>query len=357
MRRILALSLLICFVTIGGDALAQEDASGVKIKINRFVFNRKNAYSLYVPTFEFHAFFQQEFNILRSAISADYDYRRQDMGFGMSHALYKYVVIPGISVEDNLYFREVFSDSTGIWNRSQSITPFLLHELTENATVGMELKFQREWSPKRNLGSQIINSQDRSLRVFYSIKSLGDDQWNNYLYFVSFERAYKLFDGDFNYLNLELLFKHSKEINKYVRYKGSITFSGNITAQSSPLYFLGGRDTLTGYENDEFWGRRIFSSQNLIEIKPFPDLVATIKKAKFRRIALLVQFDFGQVRGAPDFLDLKPQDMDFKKSIGFGIGINTDLPYMPTTDIHILAARPLDKTGFKFYAGFGGWLN
>ncbi|MFC1606909.1 hypothetical protein ACFL47_02970 [Candidatus Latescibacterota bacterium] len=357
MRRLLAVTLLIYIVSFTGDAEAQDETSGVKIKINRFVFNRKNAYSLYIPTFEFHAFFQQEFNVLRSAISADYDYRRQDMGFGMSHAFYKYEVIPGISVEDNLYFREVFTDSTGIWNRSQSMTPFLLHELNENATVGLELQFQHEWSPKRTMGSQIKNSHDRSLRVFYSNKSIGGDQWNNYLYFISFERAYKLFDGDFNYLNLELLFKHSKEINKYVRYKGSIIFSGNITVQTSPLYFIGGRETLIGFENDEFWGRRVFSSQNLIEIKPFPDLVVSVMKAKFRRIALLMQFDFGQVRGAPDFLDLKPQDMDFKKGIGFGIGINTDLPYMPATDIHILAARPLDKTGVKFYAGFGGWLN
>ena len=350
-------ALLTMVLFLDGTAFAQDENGPVKIKINRIVFNRDNSYALYVPSFEFHVFFQQEFNVLRSAITADYDYRRQDMGFGMSHALYKYIVTPGITIEDNLFFREVFTDSTGIWNRSQSIIPFISHKLSEFSTVGMEFKIQREWSPKRRMGAQIINSQDRSLKVYYLYNYTGLNKWNNFLYFISFERAYRLFDGDFNYLLLEALFKNSKEINRYVRYKGIISFRGNITSQTSPLFFLGGRSNLIGFNNDEFWGRRTVYLQSLLELKPFPTFEFSIKKAKFRRLALLFQLDAGQVRGAPDFVDLRVQNMDVKIGYGIGLGVNTDLPYMPTTDLHIMIAAPVNKSDVKFYAGFGGWLN
>lgn len=354
---------IICFLTLffsclhGVTVFAQGETGPLKIKINRIVYNRGNTYAFYVPSLEFHVFFQQEFNVLRSAITADYDYRRQDMGFGMSHALYKYIITPGITVEDNLYFREVFTDSTGIWNRSQSIIPFIIHEIDEHATVGMEFTIQREWSPKRRMGAQIINSQDRSLKIYYLYKTVRESQYNQFLGYTSFERAYQIFNGDFNYLLLEVFLRHSREINKHIRIKNIVNFKGNITPQTSPLIFLGGHSSMIGFDNDEFWGRRVFYLQNLFEIKPLPRYEFSIKKAKFRRLALLLQFDIGQVRGAPVFLDLKPQNMDIKMGVGVGIGVNTDLPYMPKTDLHIMVASPSDRSDIKFYAGFGGWIN
>jgi len=336
---------------------AQDPTGPIKIKINRIVFNRGNSYALYIPSFEFHAFFQQEFNVLRSAISADYDYRRQDMGFGMTHALYKYVVTPGITIEDNLYFREVFTDSTGIWNRSQSITPFLTHMLTDNSTVGMEFKIQREWSPKRRMGAQIIYSNDRALKVYYLYRKTGKTKYDDILYYLSFERSYMLLQGDYNYLLLELLARRSVELNEYIRYKTIYSFRGNLTPQHSPLIFLGGHSNLIGYENDEFWGRKVFYLQNLIEVKPFPRFYFSIHKANFRRLSLLCQFDIGQVRGAPELEDRRPQTKELKMGIGIGLGINTDLPYMPATDLHLLIARPVDRSNLKFYAGFGGWID
>ena len=177
------------------------------------------------------------------------------------------------------------------------------------------------------------------------------------LYFLSVERSYKLFGGDFNYLLLEVLMKHSAEFNEYFRYKGIASFRGNITQQSSPLFFLGGRLNLIGYENDEFWGRRVFYIQNLFEVKPFPHYSFSVQKAKFRRLALLCQVDIGQVQGAPVFSDLRPQPKDIKVGYGFGLGFNTDLPYMPSTDLHIMIAAPVDKAALQFYAGFGGWFN
>jgi len=356
-RGFIVLIAFFILLAAGEKGWCQSDGGAVKIKINRIVFNRRNSYALYIPSFEFHVFFQQDFNVLRSAITADYDYRRQDMGFGMSHALYKYVVKPGISIEDNLYFREVFTDSTGIWNRSQSITPFITHELSKKATTGMEFKFQRDWSPHRRMGAQIINSYDRALKVYYLYKYSGKNVYNNLLYFMSVEQSYKLFGGDFNYLLLEMLMKQSAEFNEYLRYKGIVSFRGNLTRQNSPLYFLGGRSDLIGYENDEFWGRRVFYMQNLFELKPFPRFILSVKKAKFRRLAILCQVDVGQVRGAPVFLDLRPQPKDIRMGYGFGLGFNTDLPYMPSTDLHLMIAAPVNKADVKFYAGFGGWIN
>ena len=79
---------IISFIFITCDiALAQEDTDLVMIKINRIMFVPGNKYTFYIPTFEFHMLFQKKFENFRSAVTADYDFRRKDMGFGMSHAL------------------------------------------------------------------------------------------------------------------------------------------------------------------------------------------------------------------------------------------------------------------------------
>lgn len=186
-------------------ACAQGESGPVKIKINRIVFNPGNRYAVYVPSFEFHVLFQQTSNSLRSAVSADYDFRRQDMGFGMSHAFYRYIINPGITVEDNLYFRKVFNDSTGIWNRNQNITPFLVHQMSRNSVVGLEFKFERESSPKIREGSSIVRYQDRSMKVYYLYQTPLEDPWNHRIFYASLARSYKILNGDYNYLLLEVL--------------------------------------------------------------------------------------------------------------------------------------------------------
>jgi len=322
------------------------------------VFSQGNRYAFYLPTFEFHFKFQDQFNRVRSVITADYDYRRQDMGFGMSHALYKYIVNPGISVEDNLYFRKVFNDSTGIWNRNQSITPFLVHELSKESYVGMEFKFEQQSSPKIRQGANIVRYYDRSIKVYYIFQPNQRELWNNNVCYLSFERSYKMLKGSYNYLLLESLFQYGVEFNRYIRYKNVLSFRGNLTPQKSPLFFMGGLSNLIGYENDEFWGRRAAYIQNLLEVKPFPDFEFSISRGKFKRLALLLQIDAGKVAGAPDIPDVKIQNEKWKIGMGIGLGVNTDLPLMKKTDLHFLLAFPSDDPeNIKFYAGFGGWIN
>jgi len=349
--------ILFLLVISSGNVLSQDETGPIKIKIKRVVFKAGNQYSVNIPDLAFHVLLQKSFATIRSSMSADYDYRRKDMGFGMSHSLTKFIVNPGISVEDNLYFRKVFNDSTGIWSRKQSITPFLIHEMDTNSSIGMEFKFEREWSPKRRMGADIISYHDYSLNVFYFYKSKGENEWENCLLSISFERSYKISKGQYNYLLLESLFQFSTEFNTYIRYKGQISFSGNLTPQNSPLFFIGGSSSLIGYENDEFWGRRATYFQNLFEFKPFPEFQFSISKADFRRLSFLCQIDLGQVRGSTYLKDLKPQDEDIKTGFGVGFGVNTDLPYMPDTDLHFIIACPSDNVSdIKYYAGFGGWL-
>ena len=183
---------VMCFILSGQPGWAQDEAKPVMIKINRIVFKPGTKYVIYVPTFEFHMFFQRSFNVFRSAVTADYDYRRQDMGFGMNHVLQKFTVNPGIAVDDNLYFRKVFSDSTGIWRRKQSITPFLYHELDDNAAIGIRFKIERDWSPKRKMGSKIISNQDRSVKEYYLYKMKEEDTWEDKIFYISFECSYHL---------------------------------------------------------------------------------------------------------------------------------------------------------------------
>ncbi len=334
---------------------AQDDAGPVMIKINRIVFSPGNKYVMYVPTFEFHMFFQKEFNILRSTVNADYDYRRQDMGFGMSHMLFKYAVNPGVSVDDNLYFREVFSDSTGIWRRKQAVTPYLMHQINDNASVGLAFKLEREWSPNRRMGTKIVSNHDRSLKIYYLIRQ---DDRNDKMLYASLERSYKIISGQFNYFLLEILAKYERELGQNIRYHTIANYRGNLTPQRSPLFFLGGRSNLIGYENDELWGRKAVYCQNLLEFSPFPEFEYIYSFIKVRRISLLAQFDIGRVTGSSHILGYKPQTDAMKLGLGTGVGFNTDLPYMPGTDIHFLLAVPsTEYSSVKYYFGFGGWLN
>jgi len=356
--RIFVASMLAAVVLLSPVAvcLGQEDTGPVMIKINRILLAPGNKYAIYIPTFEFHMLFQREFDMLKSAVTADYDYRRQDMGFGMSHALFKYAVNPGVNVDDNLYFREVFTDSTGIWRRKQSITPFLMHKVNDDVSIGLEFKFEREWAPRRRMGARIVSTQDRSLKLFYSYRAGGRAERERRFLYVAVERSYKIFHGEFNYFLIDVLAHCSHELSRNIFYRGIMSYRGNLTPQESPIFFLGGRSNLIGYENDELWGRRTFYFQNLFEFIPFPTFGVSKKFLKIRRVSLLTQFDLGRVRGAASLKGMKRQSGDLKMGVGFGVGFNTDLPYMPSTDVHLILAVPSDDlSNVKFYAGFGGW--
>ena len=354
MRRLLIILCVVASVMTCGLSRAQDE-SPFMIKINRIVFAPGNKYTFYIPTFEFHMFFQKEFDVMKSAVTADYDFNRGDMGFGMSHALSKYAVNPGVSVDDNLFFREVFSDSTGIWRRKQAVTPFLMHNLSEESTIGMEFKIEREWSPDRRMGTKIVSTKDRSLKIYFLNR---DSEKNNSLLYVSIERSYKVFDGEFNYLLIEVLNRLTRDISKNLRYRSIFNYRGNLTDQDSPLFFIGGRSNLIGFENDELWGRTTFSWQNLMEVAPFPEFSFEYKWLKIKRISILSQCDLGRVKGSVKIPGFKTQNDDVKVGLGTGVGFNTDLPYMPSTDIHIILAVPSnDFSSVKYYAGFGGWIN
>ncbi len=357
MRTFRTALLLLLLAAAAPRARAQQDTDPVMIKINRIALGPKSKYAVYVPSFEFHVLFRKEYGVLRSTVSADYDYRRQDMGFGMSHSIAKYIVSPGVNVDDNLYFRKVFSDSTGIWRRKQSLSPFLQYDFNDESTAGIQFKVEREWSPNRRMGTKIVSNHDRSLKLYYLYRT-DMELSDNRLFFLSIERSYRIFKGEFNYFLLEAVAKFSKVYSPHFRHQTLATVHGNLTSQESPLFFLGGRSNLIGYDNDELWGRKTFNVQNLFAFMPYPDFSMSIGKGQFRSISLLGQIDFGRVRDSRKYEDMKDQDSDLKFGLGAGLGFNTDLPYMPSADIHLLAAVPTNDFGdVKYYIGFGGWMN
>ena len=356
MVRFVAVFLLALSLS-GTQAVLAQDDGPVKIKVRRILFKAGNQYSVNIPDLEFHVLLQKNFEVINSSITADYDFSRKDMGFGMSHAFNFFLVNPGISVDDNLFFREVFSDSTGIWSRRQSIAPFLLHEFSQNSTIAMNFIFSREWSPKTREGADIAHFYDYSMRLvyFYQTGKISDEE--NTTMTISAERSYRLFRGEYNYFILSFDSQFARRINQHLYYRNRLGFDGNVTPQDSPLFFVGGSNSLAGYEKDEFWGRRVFTLQNLLEVKPFPDYELNIKGVKFRQLSLLTELDLGQVRGARKVVELREQDMNFKLGLGLGFGFTTDLPYMPDTPLYFILASPYDDTNnVKFYAGFGGWL-
>jgi hypothetical protein len=45
---------------------AQSQTGPVRIKINRIIFNPGNRYAVYIPSFEFHALFQQSSRLIKA---------------------------------------------------------------------------------------------------------------------------------------------------------------------------------------------------------------------------------------------------------------------------------------------------
>jgi hypothetical protein len=352
-----SMAIVALFLSAAGILQAQEGTGPVNIRIHRIVFKAGNQYSVNIPDLEFHILLKKQFDLITSSITTDYDFSQKDMGFGMSHVFSKFLVNPGISVDDNLYFREVFSDSTGIWSRRQSISPFLVHEYNNNTTLGMNFIFSREWSPKRREGADIVYNNDYALKLIYYYQTDKKNEWDDTIVSLSAERSFRIFEGQYNYLLLEGRLQFARIINRYIRYKNNTGFSGNVTPQHSPLFFIGGPSTLVGYEKAEFWGRRIVFMQNLFEIDPSPTYTLTVFGKNFRRFSILTQMDIGHVEGAAHIPDLKIQKDDIKIGVGTGFGFVTDIPYMPDTLLHFIVASPLENpSNLKFYAGFGGWL-
>ncbi|MFC1511946.1 hypothetical protein ACFL5H_01975 [Candidatus Latescibacterota bacterium] len=353
----LCMVLCLTFVLLGTESvLAQDETGPVKIRVRRIAFRAGNEYSLNIPELEFHVLLQRQFDAINSSITANYDYGRKDMGFGMSHALNIFLVNPGISVDDNLYFREVFSDSTGIWSRKQSISPFLIHEFNEKTALGMNFVFEREWAPKRREGADIVHFYDYVLKLVYIYNDINNAVVNKTVT-MSAERSFRVLRGQYNYFLLSIDIQYERILNEYITYRNNMGFTGNLTPQRSPLFFIGGPNTLLGFEKDKFWGRRVFFSQNLFEWRPLPDFSFAVKNIPFRQLSFLTQIDIGQVRGAKHIVDLKLQNEDIKIGLGLGFGFNTDIPYMPDTPLYFIISSPSDDMlDLKLYAGFGGWL-
>lgn len=350
--------IFLIFLLTASLCPAQNKEEGpVKIKVTQVDFKAGNRYAFNIPNLEFHVLLQKSFGNIRSSVMADYDYKRQDMGFSMSHTLTKYTLNPGLSVSDNLYFRSIFSDSTGIWYRRQMVTPYIVHQLDESSMLGMEFKFENDWSPNRRQKIDIVKNYDNSLKFYYYKNFSKDVLLEDRYFIISVERSYMLSHGEYNYLILETVLRNNKDLSPYMKYYSNISFRGNITPQKSPLFFVGGVSNLIGYENDEFWGRRVYYFQNIFAFKPFPNYSFSIKTAKFGNISLLGQIDFGKVVGAPNLIDLKPQNENVKIGAGAGIGANARLPFLPSTDIYFLLATPSEKgSDVKYYFGLGGWI-
>lgn len=221
----------------------------------------------------------------------------------------------------------------------------------------MNFVFSREWSPKRREGADIVYYKDYSLKLIYYYQSDRQNEWDDTIINLSAERSFRVFKGQYNYFLLEGRMQFARTLSRFFRYKNNTGFSGNVTPQHSPLFFIGGPNTLVGFEKAEFWGRRIVFMQNLFELTPSPDFRFTMFGKEIRRLSFLTQVDIGHVAGAAHIPDLKTQTDDVKTGIGAGFGFTTDIPYMPDTSLHFIVAAPAeDFSNLKFYAGFGGWL-
>jgi hemolysin activation/secretion protein len=231
-----------------------------------------------------------------------------------------------------------------------------MHEFTPTSTLALNFIFEREWEPKLHEGTDIAHYYDYSLRLLYFFHEDTSEDENTTLT-LSLERSYRIFRGEYNYFLLSLSSQVERRFSDYFTYRNRVSFDGNITPQRSPLFFMGGPYSLVGYEKDEFWGRRAFSMQNIMEVQPFPDYELKIHGHSFRELSILSQLDFGMARGAKNIAGLRKQDADWKVGVGIGFGFTTDLPYMPDTPLHFILASPARDSGdVKFYAGFGGWL-
>ena len=351
--------LFISLFVVSFSSHAQQSSGPVNIKVDRLIVKAGTQYEVYLPSLEMHARIEKPFTYITSIFSANYDFNRKDLGFGLEHIIHALPLKPGFSVEDYIYFRSAFSDSTGVWRRVRGMRLSIRKDFSKRVVLEFEAKREAQKSPIRTGFARVESVDDRTVGLYLNyLRDEKADSLNYSVGYISYEQGFRFLGGDYFYTIISLRVLHRRYISKRILYEGEVYFRANVTDEESPYFFLGGLKSLRGYDNDEFWGKRKYLIRNQLGVLILPGFRPGNKNFNIGDFMLISLVDFGIVRGGANILGEKSMTDKVKIGAGGGIGATFNTKWIKDMSAQVIVASPVTlKSSSKIYVVLKGFFD
>lgn len=327
-----------------GRSAAQESEIPVNIRVHSVTVETGTRYQFYLPEGEFHAQVEKAFTYMTTRAAVDYDFLTGDMGIGIGHTVSALPYEPALFVRDDLLFRPLDAQ-TGEWNRKQGIRLSCRRLLFPKWDLIVELKNERQRSPARAQPGHVLSFTDRTVRVGLSWRR-NEHAWIQ----ISIEKGMPFVGGDFAYLLAQFHAYRNIEIS-WGGYKAHVVLEGNLSDKPSPRYYLGGRSSLIGYDNNAFWGQKRAFVRQRWRWTPWVGALLDRREVRVYDLGTELALDVGNAGGSDDLQRLG------RYKVGWGVGLQLRIGVYDISPFRLLllVAMPLVHNGSpKVYIGLGG---
>ena len=332
------------------DGRGQEVQEGpevqlpINIRVQTVTVRTGSSYRFYLPNGEFHGRVQKAFKYVTMYADTDYNFLTGDIGFGIGHVFPKAPLKPGIFFRDDLIFRPLDAE-TGEWNRKQGVVVRVEKGLVWHLSLRTSFKNERQKSPSKERLMDIVSFLDRTIRI--GMRGSYRDAWHGH---IALEKGLSFLGGDFIYTLLSVGLRGTYKTEWEFKHTFDARMEGNITDVPSPRYYLGGRSTLIGYDNDEIWGHKRALFRNDFELRMFKRKMGG-RRVMCSRLSVLGRMDAGNAGHAADLECLE------RYKAGLGLGLGMDLIVYGEGPIWIsvmVGSRLSGERQPRVYVGLGG---
>ena len=326
------------------EGRGQEVQLPINIRVQTVTVRTGSSYRFYLPNGEFHGWLQKAFKYVTMHAETDYNFLTGDIGFGIGHVFPKVPLKPGIFFRDDLLFRPLDAE-TGEWNRNQGMVVHVEKKLAWHLSLRTSFKNERQKSPSKERLMDMVSFLDRTIRI--GLRGSHRDAWYGH---VALEKALERIGGDFKYTLLSIGLMGTYKTEWGFKHTFDARMEGNITDAPSPRYYLGGRSTLIGYDNDEIWGNKRALVRNDLELRVFKRKMGE-RPVMCSRLSVLGRVDMGNAGQAADLESLE------RYKVGLGLGLGMDVTLYEEGPIWIsvmVGSRLSGEKKPKVYVGLGG---
>ncbi|MFH1008018.1 MAG: hypothetical protein V1800_11045 [Candidatus Latescibacterota bacterium] len=325
------------------DGVAQEIQLPINIRVQQVMVKTGSSFRFYLPNGEFHGRLLKAFNYVTLNADADYDVLTGDMGFGIGYAFPKLPLKPGIFFRDDLLFRPLDAE-TGAWNRKQGMAVKVEKKLWWRLFLRASFGNEQQKSPSKMRLMDMVSFLDRTVRIGL-IGSEGE-VWRAHL---AVEKGLDFLGGDFCYTLVSMGFIGTYGTERDFGHTLDVRIEGNVTDAPSPRYYLGGRSTLIGYDNDEIWGNKRALFRNDLRLRVFKGKVGG-RYLMCSGMDVLGRLDVGNAGGAEDLERLG------RYKAGAAVGLSMDTILNAEVAIKVSAmvgSRLVGRRKARLYVGLG----
>jgi hypothetical protein len=293
-----------------------ERQLSVEQSVQRFALRLDNEVSFLLPEGEFNLAFEKRFGNFLTQTRAHYNFVRGELGFSLRNIYTRYRIVPQLQVYERLKFVPLFNAGR-LWRREQGVqiggrffpgvplatfTSYTYERLSFPSSVNVH----RLESQTVHAVAQGFSGKVDSIAVFGLI--------SNGIFELEIAKSLAWGSSDFDYLQLRLSANGSLDRGIF-SLRGQFRLISLLEGASAPPQFLGGRNQLSGFDNNKFSGVNLFygSLLNVFRLKKTP--APLFFKLFASEISVSTQLELGQVGSNRDLLTRRT----YHASLGAGL--------------------------------------